>query len=318
MKIRHLVTAVLVVGSASFGFLPLAHADSSQSVASGTEAWYQPNPTCQLPTGCEGVGSLPVAPPTQPPALTPFPARSMHVAVSAGQETARTYLSFNLPLFDGTLTGASLDVPLDTTQQDGSLNPEQSKIVVCTFQGLLTSADASVGTPPTAQCDQHAAAKYVATPTPHLHADLSTLVSNLANGAGVVLLPDAASTTQTDAWHVVFSAHDRSDAAKTPPATMNVTLAPLPVPPVAPQVNAPAPQVQTPVLAPAPLPPVPAQAVQPPTVPNQPAPVAAVPQARTITVGYAYPVVWLLPLAFLLIVPIVARSLTRDLTPARA
>ena len=37
---------------------------------------------------------------------------------------------------------------------------------------------------------------------------------------------------------------------------------------------------------------------------------------RTITVGYAYPAVWLLPLVFLVLVPVAARALTRDLTPA--
>ena len=38
--------------------------------------------------------------------------------------------------------------------------------------------------------------------------------------------------------------------------------------------------------------------------------------AQTVTVGYAYPAVWLLPLAFLLVVPMVAGALTRDLAPA--
>ena len=34
-----------------------------------------------------------------------------------------------------------------------------------------------------------------------------------------------------------------------------------------------------------------------------------------IKLGYAYPGVWLLPLGFLLLIPTVARALTRDITP---
>ena len=35
--------------------------------------------------------------------------------------------------------------------------------------------------------------------------------------------------------------------------------------------------------------------------------------AQTITVGYAYPAVWLLPLVFLVLVPVATKALTRDL-----
>ena len=37
---------------------------------------------------------------------------------------------------------------------------------------------------------------------------------------------------------------------------------------------------------------------------------------RTVTVGYAYPGVWLLPLVFLVLVPAAARALTKDLATA--
>jgi hypothetical protein len=316
MKVSRIVTAVLVSGSASFGFLPIAHASTeTQVVNPSVEAWYQPNPSCTSPVGCVGLGSLPAAPPAPIP-LTAFPAGSMHVAVDGGQETARTYLSFSLPLFDGTLTGANLDVPLDLAQADGSVTPESAIIQVCSFAGSINAANGSIDAPPTSSCTSSAKASYVATPAPHLHVDLAPLLNALSSGAGLVLLPDAASVAPTDAWHVVFSSHDRADAGKTAPATMSVTLDTTPAPSYTP------PPVTTPVgtgvappaLGPVALPPV---AVQPPAVSN-PAPqvpVQPVPQARTITVGYAYPTVWLLPLAFLLIVPVVARTLTRDLTP---
>ena len=211
-----IITAVLVAGSASFGFLPIAHAETeNQTVTPSVEAWYQPNPTCALPVGCVGLGSLPVQPPVAPPAEIPFtlfPAGSMHVAVDGGQETARSYLSFSLPLFDVTLTAASLDIPLDLAQADGSITPESAQLQVCSFQGSITAANGSIEAPPTAACTKSAKASYVPTGTPRLHADLTPLLGDLAAGAGLVLLPDAA-VAQTDAWHVVFSAHDRADAA---------------------------------------------------------------------------------------------------------
>jgi hypothetical protein len=56
----------------------------------------------------------------------------------------------------------------------------------------------------------------------------------------------------------------------------------------------------------------------PVTSPELSAPVTAgiVPTAQTVTVGYAYPGVWLLPLAFLVLVPLASRALTKELGPA--
>ena len=51
-----------------------------------------------------------------------------------------------------------------------------------------------------------------------------------------------------------------------------------------------------------------------PTVP-QPQPV---PSAQTVTFGYAYPIVWLLPLVLMVMVPIATKALTKDLSPAVA
>jgi len=322
MRVSRIVTAVLVSGSASFGFLPIAQAED-QKIVPSVEAWYQPNPTCGSPVGCVGLGSLPAQPPVQPPvappSLTPYPAGSMHVAVDAGQETARSYLSFSLPLFDATLTAASIDIPVDLTQADGSVTPEAAQIQICSFQGSITAANGSIDQPPVASCSASAKASYLATGTPHFHADLTKLLPALSSGAGLVLLPDAASVAPSDAWHVVFSAHDRADTAKTAPATLSVSLSPIETPSfdetpvVAPPVTIAPPAIGSVTLPVAPLEVPPAPTVQnpAPTVPVQ-----TVPQARTITVGYAYPTVWLLPLAFLLIVPLVARTLTKDLTPA--
>jgi hypothetical protein len=323
MSRTRLLTAVLVAGSAAFAMLPLAHASAAeQQVVPSVEAWYQPNPSCEAPTGCLGTGALPAQPPAAPVPvpLSPYPAGTMHVAVDGGKETARSYLQLSLPLLDATLSAASLDVPLDTAQADGKVSPEAAKVQVCTFQGSIQKAEGSIEQPPTASCSESVTLTYDKARST-LHADLAPLVPELSNGAGLVLLPDADAVQQTDTWHVVFSAHDRADQAKTAPASLRVTLTPTPQPsfeeaPAAPAVpladTAPPPALGTVSVPPVGSAPPPAVGQVAPQVPQQ----QPVPLARAIRVGYAYPAVWLLPLAFLLMVPLVARALTQDLTPA--
>jgi hypothetical protein len=319
-SLARLVTTVLVAGSASVGFLPLAHAGTStQKLTPTAEAWYQPNPTCATPAGCVTTDALPAQPPAEVP-TTAYPVGSLRVGMVAGQEVARTYLGFSLSLVEQELTAATLDVPLDTAYQDGSIAPDMAKVLVCAFSGSVTPAYGSLAAPPAADCSAKAAATYVATPAPHLHADLAPLLGALSSGAGLALLPDATASGQTGVWQVVFSSHDRADTSKTPPATLGVTLTDLPQQEQEPPVTVPEAQVpQAPPLggitAPLPtteLPQAPAVGGPAPAVDN-----GVLPQARTVTVGYAYPSVWLLPLAFLVVVPLVARSLTRDLTPVR-
>jgi hypothetical protein len=255
-----------------------------------------------------------------PPLTNPWPAGSLHVAVAGGQETARTYLAFALGDLGGTVDGAVLDVPLDTSAQDGSVSPESAAVQVCPFTESVSPASGSFDAPPAVACDEGVAATFVATPTPHLHADLAPLLGDLAGATGVALLPDPRKVDQTSAWHVVLSAHDRADAAKTAPASLAVTVTPygtdtgvdVPLPP-APAVEVPAapPLTGTGFAAP-PAPQAPVQ--QPLAAPAAPQ-AAPVLQARTITVGYAYPAVWLLPVALLVLVPLTTGALTKDLTP---
>jgi hypothetical protein len=330
-----LVTAVFVAGSASIAFVPLASAASSAKLVPQTEAWYQPNPTCAAPTGCLDTGALPVAPPAPLPLdavpLTPYPATTMHVGYSAGEETARTYLQLPTDSLDGTVTSAVLDVPLDVTSADGSKLPETAHLQACLYSGDITAAAGSIATPPVAACQTHAKVSYVAIPAPHLHADLTPLGAGLATTSGIVLLPDATTVTPTDAWEVVFNNH--TVTGSTGPAVVTAVVEPFSEDNPAPVVDVPVDTpVDTPVqvadppaisggIAPGVLPEIPvsegsAPLVQAPAAPQpQTAPVAA---PRTITVGYAYPIVWLLPLVFLVIVPAVARALTRDLTPEAA
>ncbi len=318
MRTRWIAVAI-AVASATTWFVPVARADTSTLIATPTvEAWYQLDPTCKVP-GCVGLGSLPTQPPAPP---SPFPAGSMHVAVAAGTETARSYMSFSLPLGDSLLSGAALNVPLDVSAADGSQTPETAKIAVCTFLGTIEPANGSIEPPPTADCSRGVSAAYVAAPVPHLHAELGTMLDMLSAGAGLALLPDAHQVAQTDAWHVTFSAHDRSDSAKTPPASLSITTTTatateLPTfqgpDPVAPDGSVQQPQGLG-------FPPLATTVEVPPTdVPQPPAlspSVRPIRRAGRLTIGHSYPAsIWLLPLGFLVLIPLVARTLMRDLTP---
>ena len=322
-----LITAGLVVGSAAIGFVPIASASTDVTLTPTVEAWYQPNPTCLTPAGCVTQEALPVAPPAELPTLpatSPYPAGTLHVGVTAGAETARTYLRFPFEQLSGkTVTAATLTIPLDVTPESGSASPDLAKIALCATNS--TKIEASEGTtnePPASDCAVSVPATYVATPQPHLMANLGSLAAGLPQLTGLALLPDKSKATPTDAWHVAFSSRTRTDAAKTPPASLTVTLddeAPEdfgtvdePVSPpetggitgVAPVPNTGfvnTPSVQAPVTGAAPT--VSGSVANPPV---------SQPQLRTV--GYAYPAVWLLPLAFLILVPAVARSLTKDLS----
>lgn len=335
MRSRHavrLVTATLVAGSAALGFMPMAQASSDRTITPSTEAWYQPNPTCLLPAGCLTTGSLPVAPPADIPSLpaaNPYPAGTLHVGVAGGQESARTYLRYPLEQLEGAnVTSATLSIPLDVNAQNGSATPEASKVLICeTSSSRIDATEGTIDAPPPLDCAVSVPMKYVATPQPHLEATLGQMAADLPGITGLVLLPDASKTAQSDAWQVVFSAHTRADAAKTAPATLTVTveegnddgdlvvdtpideeLPPVDVPQaggitgVVPVTNtgfADVPTVQAPVTS--------------AVAPTVETPQAAATEPKLVTVGYAYPAVWLLPLAFLVLVPLVARALTKDL-----
>lgn len=327
-----LLTAALVAAGSAVLLVPVSSAAEGSTLTPSVEAWYQPDPTCGQATGCLTSPQLPVTPPVSPPVavpLSPYPAGTLHVAWAGQAETARAYLAFSFADVAGPLTSAALDVPLDTAAADGDQQSATAKVQACLATGDITHVEGSIAPPPTVDCTLHVALAYVATPSPHLHGDLAPLLVGLPTTTGLALLPDAAAekAATADAWHVTFSAHDRTDSAKTAPARLTVTTADAPAADV-PAVDAPA--VSSPELggtAPAPavdsgtslaaLPPAGTTAlppaVQAPAVAAPAVPSAVVPQAATVTYGYQYPAVWLVPLALLVLVPAAARALTKDL-----
>jgi hypothetical protein len=312
--------ALVVVCGGAVAAASLALAAGATVLSPTVEAWYQPNPSCSLPVGCITTGALPIAVPAGIP-TSAFPAGTMHAGVSGGVETARAYIGLPLKSLGGAVTSATLTVPLDTAPSSGSTTPERSKLQVCTTTAPLVRADGSIAAPPRVDCSKAAIVAYAATPQPHLEADLSSLAARLPSATGLALVPDATLLTPADAWRVVFSAHDRVDASATPPARVQVTVADaaaVPTVELPPAQGLPTARdvALPPVAAPLDIP-VPAAAIaEPPPMPAASTDVLAVASLaapETLTVGYAYPAIWLFPLVLLVGVPAAARALTKDL-----
>lgn len=337
------LTAALVLGTAGLGFLPLAaSAESAATAPPAFEAWYQVNATCSTPVGCQAppavgaVPALPVAPPVPVPGV-PVVAGTLHIGVAGGMETARAVVGLPAGMTGEAPSSASLDVPLDVDPADASVTPETAKVLGCLTTAPVVDGEARLDAPPATDCGHVVTLTYAAAPEPHLSADLKPLLPFLRGATGLVLLPDRARLVPTDAWQVVFSTTSRGDSTKTDPASFRfVVPAPEqtagdpagPVPDEAPAASAPAPAADVPLEASAPVADVepelggttvalpaaePALADQPAAVLAPVAETVALPE--TIRVGYAYPGIWLLPLALLIVVPLVGRALTADLTP---
>ncbi|MCW2778743.1 MAG: hypothetical protein JWN17_2468 [Frankiales bacterium] len=334
------LTAALVLGTAGLGVLPLtAFADTATTAPPAYEAWYQVNATCQTPAGCQAPPALPPAPalPVAPPVPVPgapVVAGTLHIGVVAGTETARAVLGLPVGMTGVAPTSATLEIPLDVDPADASAAPETAKVLGCLTAAPLTDGEARVDAPPATNCGHVVALTYVARPEPHLQADLKPLLPFLRSATGLVLLPDRARLVPTEAWQAVFSTTHRGDSTKTPPAAFRfvVPAEQSAATPAVPDERpaAPAAAVGVPLLGTsAPIavaepelggttdaPPAAAPAVAD-QIPAVLAPVAdTVALQKTIRVGYAYPGVWLLPLAMLIVVPLVGRALTADLTPS--
>jgi hypothetical protein len=331
---RRLVTGALVTATATVMLVPVASADETQvTLTPSFESWYQPNPTCAQVTGCvtpDGVTSA-VGVPT-----SPYPAGTLHVGVDAGTETARAYLRFLLAQDAGTLSSAHVEIPLDVASENGNAQPETAHVLVCLTKSAITKSEGSLNEPPRTDCSAGAALTYAATPAPHLTGDLRPLLAGLATGAALALIPDAANTQPTDTWHIVFSAHDRPPKATVPadrpasgPAILRVTIRGLDQDAEQPAAGLPLeePQPGSQVIdapggtdfAPAPST-VLAQPGVPPSGPQVAASAPPVASAVRATAGYArlpvgaaYPLVWLLPLALLMLVPYLGKTLLMDL-----
>ena len=292
------LAATLLAASGWRGSASAAESDSL-TVHISSAAWYLELPPCAGLLDCSPL-----------PPLNAYPENTLHVAVLAGLETASTDLAFAFTLPAGAeLTAGTLTLPIDSAPADGSLRPETANMVACLVTGSVEAVRGSLAHPPEADCGVSAPATWDAKQQA-FSVNLASFVSHWQGGTGAVALMPASEPPSPDLWHVVFYAStEDSEAAPPITATLRYTISDTSGPALPPQVATggpgftggvgfgPFPQPSTP--APAPLP------TQPVVQPLYPGGFAGP--------GFAYPIIWALPLVILAGIGAVGRALTKEL-----
>ena len=135
-----------------------------------------------------------------------YPPGTLHVGMTAGQETSRAYLGFQLP--DADLDTAMLTVPV--AADAGSSAPETGQVSVCVVPGgIEDGADEA----PEADCDSAVIAEFRPSPQPVFVADVADFVT--AGRVDIALVP-----TGGDNWHVGFDSRARQGGS---PAALAVS-----------------------------------------------------------------------------------------------
>src|SRR4051812_23530325 len=194
-------------------------ASGTVTVKTGIDAWFSTSSACTAsPTGC-----LPAGVPAPP-----YPSKTLHVGVGAGQEESRTYLSLNLlSLPAGTaLTGGTLRLPV-AGMEDGSRAPDTASFQACLVRASFKDDVAgSTDQPPAIDCKSAAApAKYAAaagTAPAQFTVDLTAFGTAWTGGSAALALVPTPDQAPNTAWHVALSAHDRTGSTvPAPTATVS-------------------------------------------------------------------------------------------------
>lgn len=306
--------------------LPGATADTAGAKVAA-EAWYDVPPTCTTPVGC-GVSSGTL------PAPRPAVEQTLHVESVGGVERARTYLAFDFDEVPGgaTLTGGKLILPV-AAAADGSVNVEDARLQVCLVNDAFDEVYGSFDEPPGVDCSVSVEAQYVPGTPAVFTVDLAAFADAWAalDVYAVAVLPLPEPAADAPAWEVAFSGRARTGEGVVP-ITVAVEYEPAPQeeeeeegddedePTDFDEVAAPdepfedfpgAPTVYgsfdpTDVTTPA-------AALIERTEVAAGAPIGDVSDAAS---GYAYQIVWLLPLALLALARHLAATLVRPMTAA--
>lgn len=202
----------LVICAVALAAAPLFSAGSSVAAETprieatpSKEAWHNITPPCMALVDCSLL-----------PTPSPFPGDTLHVAVSGGEESARTYLAFApaLPL-GAVLTEGTLTLPLDTDPSHGSINPEQANFVACMTDPTFEEAQGSMDQPPEVDCKTRRSALY-SEKRMVFEVDLGRFLEEwTATDFALALVPSDRALEGTETWRVVFPASP--DASEDPP-----------------------------------------------------------------------------------------------------
>lgn len=310
---------------------PRSSAATASDVKTSQEAWYHAapaesgseDPTCGLPTGCAEAPEVPV---------NPFADNTLQVGIAAGQDNAHSFVALDLTALPlgATVTGGTLTVPV---LADGSVQPEAAKIAACPTSEPITEAQGGApGTGPAFDCKTSSEGTFNAGDQPTITVDLTPLAATLTT-AGIALVPSAAAQEAADTWRLAIPGKEHESEVKIsatitydePPELAPLPPAPEPEPPAEDPGFATDDSFQPftpgvgdqPEIASAPMDTgVPEPVAAAPTQPPVAAPPPAAPVAALTPAGYAYPAVWLLPLALVSVAGLLGRTLTQE--PAAA
>lgn len=295
---------------------PLAEADAAESSAPViTEGWFQ---ACPVAAGCAAL----------PPASA-HPAETLHVGLSRGRETDRTYVEIDLTRVPSgaSLTGGSLVVPV-ADAASGTSGAEGAELLACLAPQKFEPARGSFASPPPADCSVSAVARFAAG---EFRVPLSAFTTRWRDlgFAALALLPSSAALKSGHSWHIAISSQDRGHGQPMKASLSHGAPEPAAFPGAG---NADRPAAGASLLTDE-EPGVPSAPTLPlagdpaPGLPEETAPEIALPPVRggglparaapSAPVGFAYPAVWLLPLALLVAGGVLGRSLTRPVTISR-
>ena len=183
-------------------------------------AWYAQAPPCTS-VDCSVL-----------PLVHPYPEDTLHVSVSGGQETARTYVAF--PTFlpsGGRFVGGTMELPLDIEPTSGSVSPETADFVACLSSTKFKPVRGSFEQPPKIECETRKAAVYNAEDAVFT-VDLRPFAEHWKKDeSALALVPSKAALERGDTWHAVYPAGEESGeptgeppAEEEPPPQISVTL----------------------------------------------------------------------------------------------
>jgi hypothetical protein len=203
--------SLLLALSAAFawsGSPAWAGSGSGETVFMSTEAWYDEPPPCVSLIDCSTV-----------PATSPYPKETLHVSVSGGQETARTYLEFDTAPAPGeTLIGGTLTLPIDDAAADGSLAPDQATFQACAVTKSFKPVRGSTEKPPAVDCHVFSLATYDKKAASFTVDLLPLALQWSGRRAALALVPAKEGAQPGATWHVVFHATTKP-AKDAPPIT---------------------------------------------------------------------------------------------------
>jgi hypothetical protein len=298
---------VVVLGGSS------AARAASTTAHTSDEAWYRPSP-CAADVACSTTADTP----------SPYPAHTLHVSVTAGQESARTYLTLDLSSMDrdAVLTGGTLVLPL-AGPDSGSFSPEDAQLRACATSGDVGDADGSSAAMPEVSCGVSSTATFVAATADErarFEIDLERFVDAWKDGssASVAIMPTVASLTPATTWSVAFDGKDR-DAEDVQPITARLLFEEGDKVPAAADMPAITPTAPTRATGDATTFSMPRLDTPQPAVTRIEPSTSATADARSLVPvvaldgGFAYPAVFLLPLGLLGLCAYLGWALTRPI-----